>query len=93
MAQKHSANVERLPNNAAARAARRYIEDGRLPGGFVKHVLANDLVGAYGRADGENEASMKSWTMWLFNDIPSSAWGSEEAITEWAQKGGLNSDD
>jgi len=93
MEQKNSVNVDRLPNNASADAARAYVEEGRLPGGFVKHVLSNDFVGAHGRADGTNEAHMDDWAMWLFNDIPSSAWGSEEAVTEWCLSGGLNGDD
>jgi hypothetical protein len=83
MAQKTAADVERLPNNASATAARRYIEDGTSPGGFVKAVLANDFSAAVTKADNTNGEALDAWAMWLTWDIPTDAWGDEEAVRNW----------
>jgi hypothetical protein len=63
--------------------ARGYVERGYPPGGFLRAVLANDLVGAFGRADGPNAHCMGDWATWLFNEAPSACWGSSEKVTAW----------
>jgi hypothetical protein len=83
-----SADVERLPEHMQ-RGARAYIEDGRMPGGFMYAVLRNDFTDAVGRADSTNAAALDDWAKWLYNDIPSSAWGDEETVKEWMADGGL----
>lgn len=70
-------------------AAEAYINEGKPPGGFLMAVLTNDLVGAVGGADMQNRESIVAWTQWLYNDIPSRAWGSQEAVNEWIEQGGL----
>jgi len=89
MAQRNAINVNRVPEHMQA-DARAYVEEGKPPGGFLMAVLCNDLMGAFSRADGTNEAHMKEWTMWLFNDAPSICWGDEETVNEWIESGGLN---
>ena len=88
MAQRNAIDVERLPEHMQE-GARSYVETGRPPGGFMRAVLCNDLMGAFSRADAANEAHMKEWTMWLFNDAPSGCWGDEETVNEWVESGGL----
>lgn len=66
-----------------------YVEDGIEPGDFLLAVLRNDLVGAFGRADPINAASMHDWADWLFNDAPMGCWGSAAKVSAWVDKGGL----
>ena len=66
-----------------------WVEHGIMPGGFLTAVLENDLVGAFGKADLENRASMYIWCQWLFNEAPAGCWGSREQVTDWSQRGGL----
>ena len=72
----------RLPEHMRD-AASDYIEDHRGPGHFLYAVLSNDLVGAFGRADEANRDAMHDWAMWLYNDIPSAAWGTPEKVDAW----------
>ena len=67
-------------------AARRYVEDGAIPGKFLQAVLQNDLVEAFGKTDGINEARMKDWTLWLYNECPALAWGSKEKMVAWSDR-------
>jgi len=89
MAEDNATNVERLPEHMQS-SAKAYVDHGQIPGGFIKAVLQNDLVAAVSRADSKNEDAIKDWVMWMYNDIPSQAWGSEEAIAQWAEQGGLD---
>jgi hypothetical protein len=68
-----------------------YIERGYRPGAFLRAVLANDLVGAFGHADRENFAAMDVWAMWLYNEAPASCWGSREKVAAWLE--GFQADD
>ena len=69
--------------------ARRYIEHGIMPGGFMMAVLDNDLGGAFARADEVNTAAMKQWAMWLYNDAPGGCWGSPRITEAWMEHEGL----
>jgi hypothetical protein len=89
MAQQYAADVDRLPDHMKS-GARAYIEEGRMPGGFLYAVLCDDFTDAVGRADATNEAHLKAWGKWLFNDIPASAWGDEETVKAWMAKGGMS---
>lgn len=71
-------------------AARRYVEDGIEPGGFLTALLANDFMGAFGRADTENVAALKNWARWIYNEAPNGCHGSYECVTDWCKAGGLN---
>jgi len=70
-------------------SARGYVEDGRPPGSFLKAVLTNDLTGAFGRADDINQQCMFRWATWLYNECPGNAWGTQEAVDAWVEKGGV----
>ena len=69
--------------------ARGYVEDGQPPGGFLTAVLTNDLTEAFGRADGINREYMFQWATWLYNECPGNAWGTQEAVDAWVEKGGV----
>ena len=71
----------------------RYLNDGVIPGSFLKAVLENDLVGALGAADDTNRALIWHYTNMLYNAFPArglGCWGSPEAVQDWAAVGGLN---
>lgn len=55
----------------------------RLLGSCLRAILCNNLVDAFANADEENAAGMRGWAMWLYNDCPSQAWGSEERLQAW----------
>ena len=65
--------------------ARRYVEDGIPPGGFMRAVLENRLVESFGRADTTNFRYMDEWARWLYNEAPSKCWGSPEAVEKWIE--------
>lgn len=57
-----------------------YVVQGLPPGGFVTAVLANDLMGALGRADLENRLSIWAICNYVYNEIGCSLHGSYEAV-------------
>lgn len=81
-------NYEKLPEHMQP-GARGYIEKGLPPGGFLRAVLENDLVGAFAKADEVNTREMYWWAEWLYNEAPSACWGSPEKVTAWINHEGL----
>jgi hypothetical protein len=82
-------NYEKLPTYMIG-GIKLYIEDGIKPGSFLVALLSNDLMGAFTKADDANSRMMRDWVMFLYNDAPSSCFGSPEAYKEWIKVGGLN---
>jgi hypothetical protein len=68
--------------------ARRYIERGIEPGGFMLAVLENDLTGAAARADNVNRHCLLIWAEWLYNECPAPAWHSRKNVDAWIARGG-----
>ena len=66
--------------------AKRYVEDGDLPGRFLQAVLQNDFVQVVFRADDINGAMLKDWAMWVYNECPSQAWGSQKKMFKWSRE-------
>ena len=62
---------------------RRYIERGIEGGGFMTAVLCNDLMGALGKADEINHHALFDYGRFLYNEVPSSCWGSPEKVNAW----------
>ena len=77
----------RLPEHMQV-GARAYVEHGQPPGDFLRAVLENKLVDAYGRADAKNTAAMWEWANWLYNECPGPAWKSSKAVNAWIEAGG-----
>jgi hypothetical protein len=63
--------------------ARLFIEHGIEPGSFFTAVLANDLMGAFDRADHINERAMKDICSWVYNEAPSNCHGSYAIVENW----------
>lgn len=63
-----------------------YVEHGLRPGGFIEACLANDLLGAFGRADEGNRTSLFEIVSYIYETVPISAMGSCEAVEAWIEK-------
>ena len=50
-------------------------------GDFLRKVLENDLVGAFGTADKANKAALQDIVYYLWNHMPSGAWGNKGVIS------------
>lgn len=62
--------------------------ENRIPAGhFVTAVLENNLSEALAYADPTSLAHLKTIAQFIFNDIPSTAWGSPEAVKKWLENG------
>ncbi len=70
--------------------AKRYVEEGKRPGGFLDAVLCNNLALAHRLADSDNRYILHVYAEWMYNDIPASCWGSRQIVFSWIQKGGMN---
>jgi hypothetical protein len=64
----------------------RYAATGCPTGGFLRAVLSNNLKEAFMAADAENSADMHEIVGYCYNEIPSSCWGSPEAVDAWIEK-------
>ncbi len=65
--------------------AQLYIEQGIMPGSFLKAVLENNLSEAVLRADHINVLALAEYGAWLSFDIPGDCWGSPEIVKRWAE--------
>ena len=75
-------DYSKLPEHMRA-GAEGYVERGEEPGGFLFAVLCNNLVDAFGKADETNFARLSDWAEWLWNEAPSTCWGSKERVNDW----------
>lgn len=57
-----------------------YVTKGFEPGGFVRAVLANDLMGALGRADMENRLTLHAICTYVYNEIGAHLHGSYDVV-------------
>lgn len=67
-----------------------YVDKGIQPGSFTTAVLANDLKGAFGRADVISERNMKQIVSYVYNNIPSLCQGSYDKVDNWIKRGGID---
>lgn len=70
-------------------ALKRYVEDGIPTGGFLYAVLTNDLSGTFGKADCENIEKIKEICGFVYNEIPSGAWGNIKKVNKWIKQHGM----
>tara|TARA_R110000822_G_scaffold113041_1_gene244112 strand:- start:1887 stop:2204 length:318 start_codon:yes stop_codon:yes gene_type:complete len=79
-------DYDKVPGSSSmAKAMQLYLEEGYAPGHFLTAVLTNDFVGAVGHADRENLSLLREWAMYLYNEIPSKAWGSKEKLKAYIE--------
>jgi hypothetical protein len=63
----------------------RYVQTGCHPGDFLYAVITNNLKESFGRADSHNRENLFSIVRYLYNEVPSPAWGSVEKVQEWSR--------
>ncbi len=64
----------------------RYVEHRIETGGFLRAVLENNLKEACGRADEQNQATLFHIVGYIYNELPSVAWGSPEKVRQWLNR-------
>lgn len=67
----------------------RYLSHGVEPGIFLTAVISNDLKESVRRADEENKRLLAAYVTFLYNYVPSIAWGSPEKYEQWVCEGGF----
>ena len=60
-----------------------YAEHGVPTGDFLRACLANDLLEAAGRADGQNIHNLGVIAAYIYNELPRGSHGSREAVDAW----------
>lgn len=84
-------NYSTIPEHCRP-SVQRYIETGQPVGDFLRSVFSNNLVDAVAHADPTNLASLRVYTLFLYNEAPRypiASWGSVEIYKEWVALGGL----
>jgi len=64
---------------------KRYIEEGVIPGHFLRAVLENNLSESFARADDMNRLHMYDIVSWMYNEAPIDCWGSEKKVKAWIE--------
>lgn len=60
-----------------------YVEEGRMPGSFLYAVLTDNLFDAIGSADAANMVALPNIVKFIYNEVPSGAWGSRDKVYTW----------
>lgn len=63
-----------------------YVEHGTSIGDFLYAVLSNDLVESVNCADTENAQVLSDIVRFVYNEIPSAAWGNPNKVNAWMAK-------
>ena len=74
-------------------ALERYLDHGIPTGGFLRAVLAHDLMEACQRSDHWNLPNLPAYAAYMYNEIPSNCHGSYKIVDAWIAQGGLLSRD
>jgi hypothetical protein len=77
-------NIEGIPVLTIT-ALHRYV-NARIPtGDFLRAVLSNNLSESIGRADEDNLRALPTIVAYIYNELPSLCWGSEERVQRWLE--------
>lgn len=68
-------------------ALMRYFVHRISPGSFLRSVLENDLMGAFGMADDVNIRRVHVYAAFLYQHAPRGSYGSPEAVASWMREG------
>jgi hypothetical protein len=67
---------------------KRYVKQGIPTGDFLRAFLANDLMGAVGRADMMNKRLLPEIATYIYNHVPMPARGHYKTVDDWIKGGG-----
>jgi hypothetical protein len=65
---------------------KRYVLDYVEPGGFLRAVLENNLMGAFAKADSANLEALNNWRLVVYNYLPSDCWGDSGTVNRWCAR-------
>lgn len=74
-----------VPEHCALPLARYLTGEQVFVGRFLYAVLTNNLTETYGSADSINQSKLRNYIRFLYNEAPSSAWGSPDDVHAWQQ--------
>ena len=77
-----SGEYDELPA-ATKLALYEYAKSRLVPGDYLRAVVSNDLRLACHHADSQNLRTMHLAVRWMYNNAPSTCWGSHEAFAAW----------
>ena len=77
-----------MPPHLAA-SLTRYAREGVRPGGFLQACLADSLMEAVGQADDVNVHLIPVISAYIYNELPSSCWGSRDIIDAYCRNSEL----
>lgn len=63
-----------------------WAKQGRPMGDFLTRVVENDLFGCLGHADINSRMHLFDVCRYIYNELPSSCWGSKEKVAAWAKE-------
>ena len=63
-----------------------YVKDGVPTGGFLRAVLANDLMESLARADEYNKLDIFNICHYIHWEIPANSHGSYEIVAKWEER-------
>lgn len=66
-----------------------HVMTGRPTGSFLELFLSNDLMGAMGRADAENQRAFHALASWLYTYAPAGSYGAPGHVARWRAIGGI----
>lgn len=64
---------------------KRYLEDGILPGDFLRAVIRNDLREAVLRADKDSLVALPQIVRWFIWNTPPESYGNVEKMEDWSR--------
>lgn len=70
-------------------ALERYRDYGIATGDFLFSVMINNLSRTIAHADEQNLADLVEIVRFVYNDMPSGCWGTEDKVRDWMMSGGL----
>jgi len=86
----HAADIpdddwEKVPEGLH-RGIRLWLDDGIVPGSFIRAVICNNLMDAFAFADDESRERLSSIVSFFYWSVPSHAWGSDRTFADWRDK-------
>ena len=71
---------------ALVEGLRNFIVYRQSAGGFLMHVLRNDLMGAVGKADSTSQVLLPKICQFIYNYTPHNSHGSRDVVSNWLEE-------
>ena len=79
-------DYSKIPSPYMIDGVRNWLEKGIEPGSFLQALLMNDFAMAVVKADSMNKHLLHDWAIFLLNEMPPEAWGSEMTYQRWKER-------